>query len=140
MIRCGRIETRNDITGDAAHRDRLPRAHDEVGESHHPAGGETDGARKDRGGIGNFSCCVGHGDDQLAVDPPDGKQDRAADDEAEQRAECASAQQPVIHDDEPAHAHHGSPAQREVVGGAELAGESGHWVRLWSFQMERREL
>ncbi len=57
-----------------------------------------------------------------------GSRSGAADDEAEQRAERAAAEQPVVHDDEPADADHGSPAESEVVGGAELAGESVHEV------------
>ena len=57
-----------------------------------------------------------------------GSSRRAADDEAEERAESAAAEQPVVHDDQPADADHGSPAQGEVVGGAEFAGESVHGV------------
>ncbi len=132
-----RIEAGNDVAGDAADGDGFPGADDEVGEHHHPSGGEADGTREDSGGVGDFSRGVGHGDHQLAVDPSDGKQERATDHEAEQGAESAAAEQPVVHDDQPADADHGSPAESEVVGGAELAGESVHEVR---FVSERREL
>ena len=47
----------------------------------------------------------------------------AADEEAEHSAERAAAEQPVIHDDQPADADHRSPAEREVVDDAQLAGE-----------------
>ena len=98
------------------------------------------GRGKDGGGVSDLARGVGHGDHQLAVDPSDGKQQRAADDEAEQRAERAAAQQPVVHDDQPADADHGSPAQGEVVGGAKLAGECGHGVWVARAESERREL
>ena len=133
-----RIETGNDVTGDASDGDGFPRTHDEVGEGHHPAGSKADRARKDRGSVGYFSGGVGHGDDEFAVDPSDGKQKRSADYETKECAEGAAAEKPVVHDDEPAHAHHGSPPKSEVVGGAELAGECGHGIgRALD---ERREL
>ena len=42
------------------------------------------------------------------------------------RAQSAAAQQPVVHDDEPADADHGAPGQGEVIGEAEFAGEMWH--------------
>ena len=86
-------------------------------------------AGKNGGGVSDFASRVGHGDDQFAVDPSDGEQKRAADGEAQERAEGAAAQQPVVHDDEPADADHGAPAQGEVVGGAQFAGECVHGGR-----------
>ena len=88
------------------------------------------GREKHGRGVSDFAGGVGHGNDQFAVDPSDGKQNGATDDEAEERAESAAAEQPVVHDDEPADADHGSPAQCEEVGGAQLAGESVHGRRL----------
>ncbi len=38
----------------------------------------------------------------------------------------SSAQQPVVHDDQPADAHHGAPAQGEVIDDAKFAGKSDH--------------
>ena len=135
-----RIKARDDVAGDAANGDGLPGADDEVGEGHHPAGGQTDGARENGGGVGDFSGGVGHGDHQFAVNPSDRKQERATDHETEKSAERAAAQKPVIHDDEPADADHGSPAESEVVGGAELAGESVHVVRAAIAGEKRGEL
>jgi hypothetical protein len=60
------------------------------------------------------------------------EQEHATNHETEKRAESAAAEQPVIHDDQPADSHHGSPTQSEVVvGSAKLAGERAHLV--WIF-------
>ena len=37
-----------------------------------------------------------------------------------------AAQQPVVHDDQPADADHGAPSQGEVIDDAEFAGKSNH--------------
>ena len=47
-------------------------------------------ARENRRSVGNFSGRVRHGDDELAVNPSDGKQQGAADHEAEHRAQSAA--------------------------------------------------
>jgi hypothetical protein len=121
-----RIERWKDVAGDAADGHGLPRADNEVGEHHHPSGGEADGARKSCGGVGDLARGVGHCGDQPAVNPTDGEQQRPADGEAEKGTESAATQEPIIHDDEPADADHGAPAQREVVSEPEFAGEMGH--------------
>ena len=66
----------------------------------------------------------------LPYTPSDGKQERSPDHETQQSPERASTQQPVIHDDQPADAHHGSPTESEIVDGAKLAGESVHEVGM----------
>ena len=104
----------------------MPRTDDEVGKGHHPSRGEADGAGKNRRGVGDFASSVGHRHHQLAVDPTDGKQQRAPYGEAKYCSQRTAAQEPVVHDDEPADAHHGPPAQGEVVGDAQFAGELGH--------------
>ena len=134
-----RVDAREDVSGDAADGDGLPRTDDEVGESHHPAGGEAGGAGKDGGGVGDLAGGVRHGNDEPAVDPSDGKQESATDGESEEGAQRAAAQQPVVHDDEPADADHGAPSQSEVVGGAQFAGESGQEGSI-AIDEERREL
>ena len=37
-----------------------------------------------------------------------------------------AAQQPVVHDDQPADADHGAPTQGEVIDDAKFAGKSDH--------------
>src|SRR5258708_4618484 len=78
-----RIERWEDVTGDAAYGDGFPRADDEVGEHHHPSGGEADGARKNGRSVGDLARGVWHGGHQPTVDPADREQQRAADGEAE---------------------------------------------------------
>ena len=120
------IERRDDVAGDAAYGHGLPGADDEVGEHHHPAGGEADGAGESGRGVGDLARGVGHGGHQPAINPADGEQQRAADGEAEKGAQGAAAEEPVVHHYEPADTDHGAPGQREVVGEAEFAGEMGH--------------
>src|SRR5580700_216062 len=74
-----RIERRNNVTSDAADGHGFPGADNEVGEHHHPSGGEADRAGKSCRGISNFSGGIGHGGDQPAINPADGEQQRAAD-------------------------------------------------------------
>src|SRR5579863_4665514 len=114
------IERGENIARDAPYGYGLPGADDEVGEHHHPSGGEADGAGECGGGVCDFASGVGHGGYQPAVDPADGEQQCAADGEAEKCAESAAAQEPVVHDDEPTDADHGAPGQGEVVGEAEF--------------------
>ena len=64
--------------------------------------------------------------DQLAVNVADRKQQRAADSESKNTAQRSSAQQPIVHDDQPADAHHGAPTQGEVIDDAKFAGKSDH--------------
>ena len=104
------IEWRKNVGGDATDGNGFPGADDEVGEGHDPSGGEADAAGEGGGGVGDFAGGVGHGGDQLAVDPSDGEQGCAADDEAEKCAESAAAEEPVVHDDKPADTDHASPA------------------------------
>ena len=108
----------------------VPRANDEIGESHHPAGGEADGLWKYSGRVSDFSRGIGHGDDELPVNPSDGKQERAADHESEYGTQGAAAQQPVVHHHQPANTDHGAPSEGEVVGGAQLAGEYAHGMNV----------
>ena len=77
-----RIERRDDVAGDAADCYGFPRADDEVGEHHHPSGGEADGSREGSGSVSDFARGVKHGGHQPAVNPADGEQKRAADGEA----------------------------------------------------------
>ncbi|MGA3190795.1 MAG: hypothetical protein ABSF22_27150 [Bryobacteraceae bacterium] len=116
------IERREDVTGDAAHGDGFPRTDDEVGEHHHPPGGEADGAGKSRGGVRDLPRSIGHGGHQPAIDPADREKECATDGEAQQSAQCAAAQQPIVHHDQPADADHCPPAQGEVVGEAKFSG------------------
>jgi len=106
-----RIERGDDVAGDAADGNGFPGADDEIGEHHHPSGGEADGAGECGGGVGDFAGGVRHRGHQPAVDPADGEQQCATDGEAEKCAQRAAAQQPVVHDDEPADADHGAPGQ-----------------------------
>jgi len=100
----------------------FPGADDEVGQHHHPSGGEADPLRKDFGGVGDFGGRVGHAADQAPVHIANGEEQRAADGKSENRAENAAAQQPVVHHHQPADADHGAPSQGEVVDDAEFAG------------------
>jgi hypothetical protein len=120
------IERGKNVTGDATDGHGFPRTDNEVGQHHHPSGIEADRLRKNFRGIGHLACCVGHGHYPLAVHIADGQQKNAANGEAENAAERAAAQQPVVHDHQPAHAHHGSPTEGEVIGDAQFAGELGH--------------
>src|SRR5215471_14538581 len=123
------VEARENVGGNTADGDGFPRADDEIGESHHPTGGEADGARKHRGGVSDFAGGIGHGNDEFAVGPADGQQERTSDDETEDGAKSAAAEKPVVHDDEPADADHAAPSQGEVVDEAQFASESGHVAR-----------
>src|SRR6266516_3529151 len=58
------IKDGKDVGSDATDGDGLPRADDEVGESHHPSGGEADEAREDGGGVSDLASGIGHGDDK----------------------------------------------------------------------------
>ena len=91
---------------------------------HHPARSKADRLGKDFGGVCDLARRIGHGHHQLAVNIADGKQQRAANGEAQNAAQRAAAQQPIVHDDQPAHADHGAPAEGEVIDHAELAGKS----------------
>ncbi len=62
-----RIQRRKDVAGDPANCDRFPRAHDEVSQDHHPAGGEADRLRKNPGGVCDFAGRIRHSRDQPAV-------------------------------------------------------------------------
>src|SRR3954464_11357278 len=77
------IEGGKNVCGNAADCDCLPRTDNEVGESHHPACGKAYGWREYCGGVSDLARSVGHGDDQLAVDPADRQQQSPADQESE---------------------------------------------------------
>ena len=107
-----------------------PWADNEIGERHHPSGGEADGSGENGRRVGDLARGIGHRDYKLSVDPADRKQQRAADYESEDCAERTAAEQPVVHDDEPADANHGAPSECEIVCGAEFAGEGGQEVAM----------
>src|SRR5580700_7495010 len=110
------VERRDDVGGDAAHGHSLPRADDEIGERHHPSGGKADAPGKCSGGVSDFAAGIWHGCYEPAIDPADGQEQRTANRKPEQSAEGATAEQPVIHDHEPADPDHGAPREREVIG------------------------
>ena len=125
-IELDRVQSREQIARDSSDGHRLPRTDDVVGEQHHPTGGEADGPGKDRRGVGNLAGGVGHGADEMPIDDPDGQQHEAADGKRQHGAHGAAAQQPVVHDDQPADADHGAEAEREEVGQPQLASERNH--------------
>src|SRR5271167_1776085 len=53
------VELRKNIGGEFADSNGLPRANDEVGKEHHPAGDIANKWRKDFGGVGGFAGSIG---------------------------------------------------------------------------------
>ena len=80
------IERRKNVGGDFSDGDGFPRADDEVGEEHHPAGEVADDGRKNLRGVGGFAGGVGKALDPLAVDVADGKKNDAANGKTESGA------------------------------------------------------
>ena len=119
------VQLRENIGRNSSRGDGFPWTHDEIGEHHHPASNEADLFRKYFGSVGNLAGSIGHAHDELAIDVADGEQQSAPDRETEDGAERAATSQPVVHNDEPANSHHGSPTQGEVVGDAKLACQLG---------------
>ena len=120
------IERGKNVGGDFSEGDGFPRADDEVGEKHHPAGEVADDGRKNLRGVGGFAGGVGKTLDPLAVDVADGKKNDSADGETESGAERTAAAEPVVHEDEPAGADHGAEGEREIIVEAKFASEGGH--------------
>ena len=117
-----RIQRRKDVACDPADCDGFPRAHDEVGQDHHPAGGKADRLRENSGGVCDFTGRIWHRRDQPAVHIADWQQQCPTNCESEDRAQNSATQQPVVHHDQPSHADHRAPAQGKVIHHAEFAG------------------
>src|SRR5215831_3213695 len=78
------IKPRKNVSCNTPNGDRLPRAHDPVGEEHRPACHETQtGAAEGAIGIGDFAASVGNGLYQPAVDITDRHQRHSARSESE---------------------------------------------------------
>lgn len=120
------IERRKNVGGNFPESDGFPRANDEVGEKHHPAGEIADDGRKNLGGVGGFAGSVGEALDPLAVNIANGEQNHAADCETERSSGGTATAKPVVHENEPAGANHGAESESEIIVEAKFASESGH--------------
>src|SRR5271167_844002 len=120
------IEPWENVGGDFSEGDSLPRADDEVSKKHHPAGEVADNGRENLGGVGGFAGGVRKALDPLAVDIADGKQNDSADGKAECGSGGTAATEPVVHEDKPAGADHGTEGEREIIVQAKFAREYWH--------------
>jgi hypothetical protein len=91
----------------------------------HPVAKLIDLGKNSRG-VGDLARGIGHRRHQLAVNIANRQQQGSANRESQNTAQRPPAQQPVVHDNQPAHAHHGSPTQGEVIDHAKFARKCSH--------------
>lgn len=121
-----RIQAREKIGCEFADGNSFPRADDEVGEQHDPAGEKADKRRKNLGGVGGFAGSVGETLDPFAIDVTNRKKNQATEGKGKNCAEWTAPAEPVVHKDEPTNANDGAETESEIVVKAELAGKRGH--------------
>jgi len=137
-IQLERIKRRENVAGDFSEGDGFPRAHDEVGEKHHPTSEVAYDGRENLRGVGGFAGSVGKALDPLAVDVANRKQNDAADGKSERRARRTSSSEPIVHEDEPSGANHGAEREGKVVVQTKFASERSHLQDAEQFVEEIR--
>ena len=124
-VQRNRVELRKYVTRDPAYRHGFPRANDEIREHHHPPGREAYVLGEHFCRVRDLGGSVGNGHDELRVDVADGQKQGAANREPQNGSHRTATAEPVVHDDQPTDANHGSPAKAEVVGQTQLSSEVG---------------
>src|ERR1700722_10458279 len=123
VIQLEGIERRKKIGSKFADGYSFPGANNKIREQHDPSGKVTDGWRKNLRSVSGFAGSVRQALHPLAVNVADRQQENSADCETYNGAERPAAAQPIVHDDQPTDAHHGSKGEREVISEAQFACE-----------------